>query len=42
MRRARALRDLFSNEEFIELVGIASLANAACRLGAAVCEDGRD
>jgi AhpD family alkylhydroperoxidase len=37
-RRARALRDRLSTEQFVEAVGIASLANALCRLAAAVAD----
>ncbi len=37
-RRARALRDALSTEQFVETVGVASLANALCRLAAAVAE----
>jgi AhpD family alkylhydroperoxidase len=31
-RRARALRDQVSQEQFIELIGISALANAVCRM----------
>jgi alkylhydroperoxidase family enzyme len=35
-RRGRELRSLLSNEQFIELVGIAALANAVCRMSVIV------
>jgi len=35
-RRARELRRQMTAEQFVDLVGIASLANAICRLSAAV------
>ena len=35
-RRARALRQLLSREQFIELVGLCALANTVCRLSAAL------
>jgi alkylhydroperoxidase family enzyme len=35
-RRARALRDVLSAPQFIEAVGVASLANGLCRMGAMV------
>jgi alkylhydroperoxidase family enzyme len=35
-RRARAVRDRLSETQFIESVGVASLANGLCRMGAAV------
>jgi alkylhydroperoxidase family enzyme len=35
-RRARALREHLSAPQFLELVGVASLANALCRMGAMV------
>jgi alkylhydroperoxidase family enzyme len=35
-RRARALRDALSGPEFIEAVGVASLGNGLCRMGAMV------
>lgn len=35
-RRARTLRDALTVEQFVEVVGVASLANALCRLAAAV------
>jgi alkylhydroperoxidase family enzyme len=35
-RRARALRDVLSGPQFIEAVGVASLANGLCRMGAMV------
>ncbi len=38
-RRARALRDRISDEELTEAVGVLSLANALCRLAAAVVEE---
>ena len=38
-RRARTLRDMLSTEQFVEVVGLASLANALCRLAAAVVEE---
>ena len=35
-RRARALRDRLSEAQFIKSVGVASLANGLCRMGATV------
>ena len=35
-RQARAIRSLFSRRQFIDLIGVASLANACCRLAVAV------
>jgi alkylhydroperoxidase family enzyme len=35
-RRARGLREQLSVPQFLELVGVASLANALCRMGAIV------
>jgi alkylhydroperoxidase family enzyme len=35
-RHARAIRALFSRQEFVELIGLAALANMLCRLGVAV------
>ena len=35
-RYARSIRSLFTPEQFIELLGIAALANTVCRLGVAV------
>ena len=35
-RQARAIRPLFSRRQFIDLIGCAALANACCRLSAAV------
>jgi alkylhydroperoxidase family enzyme len=35
-RRARALRDQLTREQFLELIGITALANAVCRMSAAV------
>ena len=35
-RRARELRERLSAAQFLEVVGVASLANAFCRLGAVV------
>jgi alkylhydroperoxidase family enzyme len=32
---ARSLRALFSNQQFVELIGLAALANMVCRLGVA-------
>lgn len=37
-RQARALLETVSREEFLEAIGILALANAFCRLGAAVIE----
>jgi len=37
-RRARALRDRLSPLEFLEAIGVASLANGLCRLGAMIAE----
>ena len=37
-RRARALRDHLSDEQFVEAIGVASLANGLCRMGAMVLE----
>ncbi len=37
-RRARAVRDRLARPEFIEALGVCSLANAVCRLSAAVVE----
>jgi AhpD family alkylhydroperoxidase len=33
-RRARALRERLSTEQFLEAVGVAALANGLCRMGA--------
>jgi alkylhydroperoxidase family enzyme len=35
-RHARAVRPLFSGVQFVDLIGVAALANALCRLGVAV------
>ena len=35
-RRARALRDLLTEEEFLETIGVAAYANAVCRLSLAL------
>lgn len=35
-RRAREIRERLSREQFIELIGVAALANAICRLSAAI------
>jgi len=35
-RRARALRDVLSPPQLIEAIGVASLANGLCRMGAMV------
>lgn len=40
-RHARALRARMSREQFVELVGVASLANAVCRLGPIVNATGK-
>ena len=37
-RRARSIRDQLSASEFLEAVGVLSLANGLCRLGAAVAD----
>jgi AhpD family alkylhydroperoxidase len=37
-RRGRKLREQLSVEQFLELVGLASLANATCRLSLVLCE----
>ena len=37
-RRARALRDQLSGPQFVEAVGVVSLANGLCRMGAMVLE----
>ena len=37
-RRARALRDQLTPVQFLEVIGVASLANGLCRLGALVAE----
>jgi alkylhydroperoxidase family enzyme len=37
-RRARALRDGLSSPQFLEAVGVASLANGLCRIGAVVAD----
>lgn len=38
-RRARALREQLGADEFVEAVGVLSLANALCRMASAVVED---
>ncbi|MBW2391595.1 MAG: hypothetical protein JRG89_24645 [Deltaproteobacteria bacterium] len=38
-RRARALREKMNLDEFLEVVGLAALANLVCRLGV-VIDDG--
>jgi alkylhydroperoxidase family enzyme len=38
-RRARALSKALEPPEFIEAIGVASLANGLCRMAATVCED---
>ena len=35
-RRARGVRDQLSSTQFLEAVGVLSLANGLCRLGATV------
>jgi alkylhydroperoxidase family enzyme len=37
-RRARALRDRLSNHQFLEAIGVVSLANGLCRMGAMVLD----
>src|SRR5262245_29448232 len=37
-RRARGVRDQLSNREFVESIGVLSLANGLCRLGAVVAD----
>jgi alkylhydroperoxidase family enzyme len=34
-RQMRSIRSLFSNQQFVELIGLAALANMLCRLGVA-------
>ena len=37
-RRARDLRAMLTEEEFLELVGVLALANGTCRLSLVLCE----
>jgi hypothetical protein len=37
-RRAAKLKESLSDAQFIELVGLVSLANSTCRLSLALCE----
>jgi alkylhydroperoxidase family enzyme len=39
-RRARGVRDRLSSAQFVEAVGVLSLANGLCRLGAVMADHG--